>query len=200
VPATQKGLASRAFILRVAAGVFADKGYAGTTMRDLIEASGMTKGAFYFYFSSKQALARAVVESKQQEWLGRVSQRVLASGDPAGQLAGLAGAMLELHRTDPSFWSISKLTKELAQLPGADGDARKPLRQWVEFVAGLIRSAQAAGQVKAGVDATGLATVLVGGFDGLKGLYDVLGDGPGMPGFEAGVQVLAQLLAAFLAP
>lgn len=200
VPATPKGVASRALILRVAAEVFAGRGYTGATMRDLIEASGMTKGAFYFYFSSKEALAWAVVEQKQQEWLGWVSQRVLASGDPASQLRGLAGAMLELHRSDPSFWSISKLTKELAQAPGAVSDARKPLRQWVEFVAGLIRATQAAGQARADVDAMDLAAVLVGGFDGLKGLYDVLEDGPEKPRFEAGVQVLARMLDAFLTP
>jgi hypothetical protein len=48
VPSTPKGEASRARILQTAATVFAAKGYPAATFQDLIAASGMTKGAFYF--------------------------------------------------------------------------------------------------------------------------------------------------------
>jgi AcrR family transcriptional regulator len=159
----------------------------------------MTKGAFYFYFQSKEALAWAVLERKQEEWLGRVSGQVLGSGDPVSQLRGLADAMLDLHRADPSAWSISKLTKELAQFPGVGAEVRRPMSQWVEFVAGLIRAAQAAGRACGDVDATDLAVVLVGGFDGLKGLFDVLDGDAAEARFEAGVRMLARMAEATLA-
>jgi len=199
-PATPKGQASRAFILQVAAGVFASKGYANTTMQDLIAAAGMTKGAFYFHFRSKEALAAAVLERKQREWLGAVTQRVLGSGDPMTQLRGLADAMIELHQADPSAWSVSRLTRELAQLPGVAAEARRSMRQWVELVAGLVRAAQAAGLARGDVDADDLATVLVGGFDGLKGLHDVLGDAPDHQRFRRRVATLARMVDAVLAP
>jgi len=198
-PATPKGEASRAFILQAAAEVFASKGYAHTTFGDLIAASGMTKGAFYFYFQSKEALACAVLERKQQEWLSCVSGQVLSSDDPVSQLRGLADAMLELHRADPSVWSISKLTKELAHLPGVGAEASRPMSQWVDFVAGLIRTAQAAGRARGDVDALDLAVVLVGGFDGLKGLLDVLDGEAAQARFEAGVRMLARMVEATLA-
>ena len=56
-PATAKGAATRAFLLHTSAGVFAERGYAATTMGELIAASRLTKGAFYFHFRSKAELA-----------------------------------------------------------------------------------------------------------------------------------------------
>src|SRR5436190_24119397 len=86
VPATAKGEATRAFLLRTAAQLFAERGYAGTALSDLIAASGLTKGAFYFYFSSKAALALAVLRDQQNGWLSQVRERVLAAGTAAEQL------------------------------------------------------------------------------------------------------------------
>jgi TetR/AcrR family transcriptional regulator, transcriptional repressor for nem operon len=45
------------FILQKVAPIFNKKGYAGTSLSDLTEATGLTKGAIYFYFQNKQELA-----------------------------------------------------------------------------------------------------------------------------------------------
>ncbi len=42
--------------------LFAQRGFAGTSMRDLVEACKCTKAACYYYFASKEALYRDVVE------------------------------------------------------------------------------------------------------------------------------------------
>ncbi|MBN1818556.1 MAG: TetR/AcrR family transcriptional regulator [Sedimentisphaerales bacterium] len=49
-------------ILEAAANLFSIHGYAATTMEDILTASGITKGAFYYYFKSKEALCLAVLE------------------------------------------------------------------------------------------------------------------------------------------
>jgi AcrR family transcriptional regulator len=51
-PVTARGVATRAFLLQVAAEVFAERGYTEATMAELIARSGLTKGAFYFHFST----------------------------------------------------------------------------------------------------------------------------------------------------
>jgi AcrR family transcriptional regulator len=358
VPSTPKGEASRARILQTAAEVFAAKGYTGATFQDLIAASGMTKGAFYFYFQSKETLAWAVLERKQHEWLQRVTSaleqtnnpeapgpeatgpeatgpeatgpeatgpeatgpeatgpgaarheaagpeaarheaagpeaarpeaarheaagpeaarpeaarheaggpeaarpeaarheaggpgaagpgaarheaagpgaagpgaarpeaaRHEAAGpgaagpgaagleaagpgaagheavEPKAALTALAEIMLDLHRDDPSAWSISKLTKDLAQIPSLASQARQSMRQWVDLVAELIRAAQASGQARQDVDPDTLAGVLVAGFDGLKALHDVLDAGSQQAQFEDGVRTFARLTEEFL--
>src|SRR5499427_9607632 len=77
-PVTPKGHATRASILQTAAEVFAERGYGDTTLSELIARSGLTKGAFYFHFASKEQLALAVLEEKQRQWREFVQEQVLA--------------------------------------------------------------------------------------------------------------------------
>jgi TetR/AcrR family transcriptional repressor of nem operon len=194
VPATAKGEATRAFLLRTAAQVFAERGYAGASQRDLIAASGLTKGAFYFYFESKAALGLAVLRDQQGRWFRQVSERVLAAGTPAEQFAALLPTMMELLNSDPSAWSITRLTKEMSADPATAGEASKPMADWVEFVADIVRRGQASGELRADLDPHHIAVALVGAFDGLKTLTDVLDPGTRAVGvFTERAQVLLSL-------
>jgi TetR/AcrR family transcriptional repressor of nem operon len=177
VPATAKGEATRAFLLKTAARVFAERGYAGTSLSDLIAASGLTKGAFYFYFPSKAALALAVLRDQQERWLHEVSDRVLAQGAAIEQFRALTPAMLDLLATEPGAWSITRLTREMAADPATADAVVKPMAQWVELIADIIRRAQAGGDIRRGLDPHAVAVVLVSAFDGLKTLTDVLNPG-----------------------
>ncbi|MFG3714916.1 TetR family transcriptional regulator [Micromonospora sp. NPDC047730] len=177
VPATAKGEATRAFLLRTAARVFAERGYTGTALGDLIAASGLTKGAFYFYFRSKSALALAVLRDQQERWLRLVSERVLSEGTAVEQFRALTPVMLELLAVDPGAWSITRLTKDMAADPATAEEVSKPMAKWVELVADIVRRGQASGDLRPGLDPHDAAVVLVGAFDGLKALTDVLDPG-----------------------
>jgi len=48
-------------ILDCAEGLFGSKGYLQTTINDVLEALGIAKGTFYYYFKSKEQLMEAVV-------------------------------------------------------------------------------------------------------------------------------------------
>jgi AcrR family transcriptional regulator len=54
---------TRAFIIETASDLFLQGGFNGVSMSDLVKKSGLTKGAFYHYFESKERLFRAVVEN-----------------------------------------------------------------------------------------------------------------------------------------
>ena len=47
-------------ILDAAAALFAEKGYQSTTLQDIIDATGLSKGAVYYHFRSKEEIARKV--------------------------------------------------------------------------------------------------------------------------------------------
>jgi AcrR family transcriptional regulator len=53
---------TRTRILDAARALFADRGYGGTSMRDLAEALGMTKAALYYHFPGKAQILLALVE------------------------------------------------------------------------------------------------------------------------------------------
>src|SRR5215475_5288785 len=67
---------SRAEILRHAGRLFRLRGYHGTNIDDVMLAAGLTRGAFYAHFASKEALFAAIVGTGD----GLLTQ--LRAGDP----------------------------------------------------------------------------------------------------------------------
>lgn len=59
---TQPASETRAKLLDAARDVIRAKGYAGSTVNDICAATGVTKGSFFHYFDSKEALGIAAVE------------------------------------------------------------------------------------------------------------------------------------------
>ncbi|MEV6596642.1 TetR family transcriptional regulator [Actinoplanes sp. NPDC051346] len=193
VPATAKGEATRAHLLRTAAAIFAERGYAATTQNDLIAASGLTKGAFYFYFRSKADLALAVLREQKGRWLTEVGERVIAEPTASQQLRALVPTMLDLISREPAAWSVTRLTRELSADPALAAEVSKVPVDWLAFIADIVRRGQADGDLRAGLEPESVAAVLVGAFDGLKDLTDVL-----EPGDRGGV-AFTERVRTFLA-
>jgi AcrR family transcriptional regulator len=63
---------TRERILEIAADLFAEKGYAGTYVREIVERAGVSKPVLYYYFRSKEGLFYAVLE-----WATDVQQGLL---------------------------------------------------------------------------------------------------------------------------
>lgn len=63
---------SRERLLETATGLFAEKGYAGTSVREIVEKAGVSKPVLYYYFKSKEGLFYAILE-----WAAAVQQNIL---------------------------------------------------------------------------------------------------------------------------
>jgi AcrR family transcriptional regulator len=136
--------------------------------------SGLTKGAFYFHFPSKKQLALAVIEEKQRQWVDSVQAMIKDEPRAIDQLRQVAFALVRLHRDDPSAFSVSRLTRDLARVPDVNDLVRDHTRAWVGMLAGLITRAQADGDLPRTIAAGDLAALLVAATDGLKDLGGLL--------------------------
>ena len=58
---------TRAEILRVALDLFTQRGFEGTSIRDLSEVLGMTKSSLYYHFAGKEAILRALLSDRRAE-------------------------------------------------------------------------------------------------------------------------------------
>ena len=58
---------TRSRAISVAATPIAERGYAGTSIRDITDALGVSKAALYYHFSSKEEILRAIVNEPLEE-------------------------------------------------------------------------------------------------------------------------------------
>jgi AcrR family transcriptional regulator len=77
---------TRAALMGAARRLFTEQGYTGTGREEIAAAAGVTRGALYHHFASKEALFRAVVEQLEEELTTQVATAAMAVDDPAEQL------------------------------------------------------------------------------------------------------------------
>jgi AcrR family transcriptional regulator len=73
--------ATRAALLDEATVLFAERGYASTSLEDIATASQVTRGAVYHHFASKQALFEAVLSSQEAKAIAGITAAATAD-DP----------------------------------------------------------------------------------------------------------------------
>ncbi len=76
VAAISRGEKTRRRIVGHATLIMYEKGFARTTIDDVIAAAGVTKGSFYFHFSSKEELGYAVIDNASDHILNSLRQSV----------------------------------------------------------------------------------------------------------------------------
>lgn len=89
-------------ILAAAKRVFADAGYHGTKMADVADAAGLSYGAVYWYFDSKDELFHALMDAEDEALRGHISSAVgdATGGDPGVLLRRAIRATFEFFEAD----------------------------------------------------------------------------------------------------
>ncbi|WP_425237369.1 TetR family transcriptional regulator C-terminal domain-containing protein [Ulvibacterium sp.] len=77
---TTKAERTTAYIIETVAPIFNKLGYVGTSMSDLTEATGLTKGALYGNFENKEALALAAFEYNRGKLLSSIGESLEIEG------------------------------------------------------------------------------------------------------------------------
>lgn len=142
---TARGQRTRQLIVERTAHVFDQQGYAGATLSRLVESTGLTRGAFYFHFESKDALAAAIAEEQAERWqqlLAKVEQR---EHDPLRRLVTLVNATAFAFRDDATVRGASRLLTDRGLI---NCELPRTAPWWRDTIAGLLRQAQGAGQLR----------------------------------------------------
>jgi AcrR family transcriptional regulator len=114
MPSTPRGQRTRKLIIERTSAVFDQRGFAGATLNDLVNATGLTRGAFYFHFDSKDALAEAIVQAQQERWLPAVERLQREEPDPLRRLIRLTFHSGTLFQGDLVMRAGSRLMTERA--------------------------------------------------------------------------------------
>lgn len=169
----ERAIRTRALILDAAAETFANKGYPDTTILDVAQLTGATKGAVYFHFANKNALAVAVADEFYSHLAG-LAQEVKDLGLPPRT------AVMELLLRTGAMFRDNKIVQAGARLQLEhsliDVSLPTPFVGYLQVVAELLRSAEQEGSLPDGADPEMLARVLVSAFFGAQHLSWVLND------------------------
>ncbi len=147
-------------------------GFQSAGLDTILASAGVTKGALYYYFKSKQTLGYAVVEEvispdNYSQWV-----RPLQSGkDPIDTLIGIVQGISVRREDVRGGCQLINLAQEMSPL---DAGFRKRLaiifHTWREAVASVLREGQTHGRVRRDVkaaDAAGLLIAMVEGYGSL---------------------------------
>jgi len=89
-------------IVAAAEEIFAQHGFQGASVADIAERVGISKQNLLYYFSSKEALYKRVLDGVLDEWLERMSALADAGTDPEAALRAYIGAKLRYSRERPA--------------------------------------------------------------------------------------------------
>ena len=153
-------------IVSVALDVFAEKGYDQTTMEDIGNRLGVSKGALYLYFKSKEELFRAITEQAQHQLREVIN-------DSVGEYDLLTGAAIFLDKAlSPQYRPNLYLTFEFLSEASRNEELRRILKDDhdddLATVSGFLQDLRSQGVIRSDIDIHSMSMGMVSLYYGLR--------------------------------
>ena len=162
-----KGEQTRKKIVEAAAPIFNRRGYEGSSLNDLMEATGLKKGGIYRHFSSKEELA---AEAFDYTWEAAWNARLLHVDEKANGIEKLKQLIANfIDYRSPVAGGCPILN---TAIDADDGNpvlrarVAKALRSWLSRLQIMVQQAQEHGETRSGVDPKLVATLIVASLEG----------------------------------
>jgi len=178
----RKSVVSRREILDAAAGLFHQKGYYATTLRDIASAVGMKAGSVYYHFDSKEQILEEVLDIGIEVVFEAVREGIGALPETASWrerfYAGLRAHLASLFQHGDY---TSANIRIFGQAPAEIHERHSRIRHAYEnYWADMYRSAQAAGAIRPEINLTALQPLVFGAMNWAVEWYR-----PGKDGIDA---------------
>ncbi|MFJ8313174.1 MULTISPECIES: TetR family transcriptional regulator [unclassified Streptomyces] len=149
---------TREQVLDAAAQEFARLGYADAAVQSVAARTGMTKGALYGHFPSKERLADALVAVGAQSWARLLQESQEPGTAPLAALRAITVGLAHALREDARLRAAVRLENDELLAGGGGGGLLGDVRQ---AVVSVVRRGQAAGAVTSGYRAETIAQLLL---------------------------------------
>lgn len=147
-------------------------GFQGSDLNSILNRAGVTKGALYHHFGSKEALGHAVIDQlitgiTTEKWLAPLDD----IDDPVDALIGIVQGTSFADEDVAGGCPLNNLAQEMSPL---DENFRlrlnRTFNEWIGGVADALRLGQANGKVRRDIDAREAATFMVAAYEGFISL------------------------------
>ncbi len=194
-PARRNAAHTRERLLQAAFDEIYRTGFQGSDLMSIIGRAGVTKGALYHHFGSKEGLGLAMIDAMiapriAQTWLNPLAD----AEDPVAALKSIIDNMPQDEASVKGGSPLANLAQEMAPL---DENFRVRLARiyngWIAAIAGAVKRGKSAGKVRADVDVFEFATALVAAHEGFVGLAKTAQDAALL---KVGISQMKQTVAA----
>ena len=148
----------RGSLVAAAFDQLADRGFEGLRTRDVAAAGGVNVATLHYYFPTKEALIRGVVEFAMQRFRSTLEPH----GSPAAQLRNHLRAVRRLLREEPRLGTVmGELSLRSARDPALAAIMRETYDAWHQTMRGLLRRAAREGYLRPELDNDRVAALVV---------------------------------------
>jgi TetR/AcrR family transcriptional regulator len=151
---SRSAAATRGAILDAAERLFAEKGFAATSIRDVAEASGASKALVHHHFGNKDDLYLAVKETVVKRYKAAQSPQLSADVDPAQFVIQGMRVLFDFYRENPTLVRLGTWT----QLEGETARWPSDEELW-EMILERMRNAQQQGVIRRDIHPAFLLTM-----------------------------------------
>jgi TetR/AcrR family transcriptional repressor of nem operon len=165
-PKTERGRASRDRIIEAAAALVAERGVEGTSLDEVLAASGASKSQVYHYFSDRDGLIAAAVERRCAQVVEELTG-MLAGVDTLAELRQVLTGYVAEYERRLSGCPIGTLAGEVAEHnDGARVRVAAAFDAWEELFAGAFERMRGRGELPPDVSPGSLATAVLASLEG----------------------------------
>ncbi len=140
---TAQGRERKQQLIDCAANLFAERGYAETRIKDIVDAAGVAKGLFYWYFENKEALFAEVAADIRLRLRKSQAQAIDPAADPLRQIRQGTESSVRFMAEHAHFFSLLEVENGAVSLESR----RAGTDQHIRDTRGLIVAGQKAGSI-----------------------------------------------------
>lgn len=155
-------------ILEAANKVFAEKGYHEATMDDIARRLGVSKGAIYLYFPSKEGLFEAMCKTAPQAFKEILYSSFSTDTNPVQSATQFFDKMLKLSASNPGL--SFEILSEASRNPTLKRILRQNHAEYEEVLTGFLAEGRKRRIVADNLDIHSLANSLIALWNGLETL------------------------------
>lgn len=166
---SNKSKRTKAFIIEQVAPVFNKKGYVGTALSDIEKATGLTKGAIYGNFDSKNKLAEACFEHNILPLKKGVHNAISTAGGAVAKLT----ALINFYTTSYDHVAanggcplLNTATEVDDTFPLMQHKVQQSIINWKNELIAIIRQGQLDGEIRSVVKAEKFSTTIIAMIEG----------------------------------
>lgn len=170
-----KGNVTRQNIISTSMQLFSVKGYYHTSIADILDATGLTKGGLYGHFPSKEHIWYAVCDECVKIWKSIVFEGVSDISDPLGRIEKVIENSMKNYLGADLFAGGCFLLNSLVELSGQSspmsGRVLEGFRKFSDLLCRWLGEAECRGMLREGLDLCETANFITIALNGAAPLY-----------------------------